>query len=1261
MPTSSSSLSSPAARTLAVADLAPTGRSRGFILREDTDRAISNADLLSGWRDPERTPLKIAFIDKVTGGRLIADGKGGWVFRPDANLNGTGAASITYTITDATGKTATATALIDIRAVNDAPTLVQQNFVLAPGATKIFSQADVLQGAFDVEGDAFRVVGISNTVGGSARLQADGTIRFVPKAGLTGDDVAGFTIKVRDAAGATSTVFHKIDLIGSLSGPDPKAVINEDAPRSFTAADLLAGWKSPTGSPLKIVSVTDASGGTAVLGADGSVQFNPAADLNGKGAGAFTLTVADGNGLTATTKAVIDITAVNDAPVLAEQAVSAKQGSTAIYTAADLLGAAKDVDGDALKIVGVKDASGGAVSIAPDGSVLFTPGSGTDGGFTLTVADPSGATASAKVNVDVIPTVDPRADLPAEILSAADYLRSDHVIRPVFNPDTKLDALTTFGYYDPLTDGRVALADAWGYALETDSRLGPNILAGKPDGAWYAFLNELNQSPDAKIRVYLNRDFGTWRDGKFVSADAAVEAAAQQLFVPALGADGKPNGQFTWNNLLPQETWQLVADYWATKVKAIDTELQKLGTKIDYVIDQGEWGPAPINFAYLSWINNPTIQAQLGTNYIANIDASAIDVPWEHYDLYQYATDQAVRIHGPVKDAVLAAVPELEEFIYYINSGSQDRGRYGGYYGWGFDYSKTADSFSTTPVGESYYSSNNTGWVGESNIVRKLLNAVAEQIDLGKHNAYNFVASGWWDPFSTDAQYKSYAGFLKLMYLTGATGANAGSYNLDETRRDGGDVNTADRADALDQITTLGQVHAAFTWLDDFILEGRLVAGPYKQYWQNDLPEGAKIYPDYDLRVLENGVEVDRVTQPVHALARINAAGDKLLVSVWAADAKDRTVTVDLSTAGIKGIGNVDLLARQAGSIYVVEIKDGKPAATLLDIDAEHPSIGVAAYVTGHDVYHEGSAGADTLFGTDTGDTVVGLGGDDTLAGGKGSDTLVGGAGDDILIGGKGSDSLEGGKGTDLAVLSGKFADYTIEKIEATAYRLTDSKTGDVETLRDIEFIKFADTTVDAVRQLQGGYDAGTDRFSLNADDFAVFTEAAREVVDGYHGFQWEHVAINNKTYSGPIGYNPTSGTQSFINLEGTGREETVAREGTVGTPASLSRELPFTPVSANFASGWRDYQTLTIKAYDDTAGEHLIGTQTVKLGILGQNVRVDFDAALHDARRLTFSVDDGDPKTADNFGFDDLVIAESASLQIPVPAGPGAAFDLWI
>lgn len=1242
-----------------IVDLPPTGQSRTLSAREDTDKAITVANLLAGWRDPEKTALKIASIDKVTGGRLVDDGKGGWIFRADANLNGTGAASITYTITDATGKTATAMALINIAAVNDAPVLVQQNFVLAPGTAKVFSQAEVLQGAYDIEGDAFKVVGVTNAVGGSVRLLADGTIRFVPKAGLTGDDVAGFTIKVRDALGATSTVFHKIDLIGSLTGPDPKAVINEDAGRSFTAADLLAGWKSPSGSPLKIVAVTDAKGGTAVLGADGSVQFNPTADLNGKGAGGFTVTVSDGAGLTATTKAVVDITAVNDAPVLAEQSVAAKQGSTAIYAAADLLAAAKDVDGDALKIVGVKDASGGTVSIAPDGSVLFTPAGGNPGSFTLTVADPSGATASAKVDVAVTPAADGRANLPAEILSAGEYLRSDHVIRPVFNPDTKLDALTTFGYYDPLTDGRVALADAWGYALETDSREGATLSLGQTSGTWLQFLDELRQLPDAKVRVYLNRDFTAWVNNKEVVLDPAAKAVADQLAIPSYNNDNQLSGGKTWNYLIPQQSWNIVADFWASKIKAVDTALRAVGSKVDYVLDQGEWGPLPLNFDGRTWVNTPEIRATLEKDYLLDPTKSAADEPWLRFDLFRYATDQAVRIHGPVKDAVLEALPGLDEFLYYTNGASQDRGRYGGYWGWGFDYLKTADTFSTTPVGESYYLSNNSGWVGEGNIVRKLLNAVAQQIEIGKEHAYNFVTSGWWPEAANSEQYESYTGFLKLMYLTGATAANAGAYNYYIATDDSGDVNTAKLPDSLKQITILGQVHAAFSWLDDFIIDGHLVAGPYQQYYQTELPAGTKILPAYELPVYDRGTLVDQVNQPVHALARINGAGDKLLVSVWAADANDRSVTVDLSSAGISGIGSVDVLARQAGSLYVVELKGGKTVATLLDVDADHPSVGVSAYVNGHDIYHEGSAGADTLFGTDSGDTLVGLAGNDTLAGGLGNDTLLGGAGDDILIGGKGSDKYEGGKGIDLAVLSGNFADYKVEDLGVSAYRLTNTKTGDIEVLRDVEFIKFADQTMDVLRQLEGQYDAASHRFTLNADDILVPTDKAVEAPDGYMGFQWDHVGINKFAYSGGTSFRPTSGDNAFVILEGTGQELNIVREGPVGTPAGLSRETPFTPVSANFASAWRHFQTLTVKAYDDVAGQHLLGTQTVQLGYIGENQKVVFDPAFHDARLLTFSVDDGNPATPDPFSFDDLVIADGASVQ--VPEGPGAAFDLWI
>ncbi len=70
-----------------------------------------------------------------------------------------------------------------------------------------------------------------------------------------------------------------------------------------------------------------------------------------------------------------------------------------------------------------------------------------------------------------------------------------------------------------------------------------------------------------------------------------------------------------------------------------------------------------------------------------------------------------------------------------------------------------------------------------------------------------------------------------------------------------------------------------------------------------------------------------------------------------------------------------------------------------------------------------GTAGADTLTGTEGPDIICGrggkdiingLGGDDIIFGGRGSDTVDGGAGDDLIFGGRGGDELHGGEGADL-------------------------------------------------------------------------------------------------------------------------------------------------------------------------------------------------------------------------------------------------------
>lgn len=134
----------------------------------------------------------------------------------------------------------------------------------------------------------------------------------------------------------------------------------------------------------------------------------------------------------------------------------------------------------------------------------------------------------------------------------------------------------------------------------------------------------------------------------------------------------------------------------------------------------------------------------------------------------------------------------------------------------------------------------------------------------------------------------------------------------------------------------------------------------------------------------------------------------------------------------------------------------------------------------------EGSAFADSMFGTPGPDTLTGGPGDDYLAGEGGDDILDGGEGDDILFGGAGRDTLNGGPGFDTA----SFADATGPMILDLAVQAV--WTGQfLETLSGIEAVfgsRFADAIYGSPGEdrLDGGPGAdllygggGPDRFVL--------------------------------------------------------------------------------------------------------------------------------------------------------------------------------------
>ena len=110
-------------------------------------------------------------------------------------------------------------------------------------------------------------------------------------------------------------------------GADSFTII-EDTPVTITAAELLANDVDPDGGNLVIISVQSSSGGLAVLDSDGNVVFSPDENFNGNAS--FNYTVRDPTGLQASGQVTVQVTAVNDAPVLTTDITEIPEGNAVV-------------------------------------------------------------------------------------------------------------------------------------------------------------------------------------------------------------------------------------------------------------------------------------------------------------------------------------------------------------------------------------------------------------------------------------------------------------------------------------------------------------------------------------------------------------------------------------------------------------------------------------------------------------------------------------------------------------------------------------------------------------------------------------------------------------------------------------------------------------------------------------------------------------------------------------------------------------------
>ncbi|KQT11041.1 Ig-like domain-containing protein [Ramlibacter sp. Leaf400] len=363
---------------------------------EDAPLVFTPGALLANDSDVEGDVLQILSVADGVGGQVNIVG-GNVVFTPDVDFSGT--ASFSYTVSDGNGGTATAQVTVTVAAVNDAPVAMDDMLAGAEDTPLAVAAADLLSNDSDAEGQGLAITGVTAIAGGSVTLSG-GTISFTPDAHFNG--TARFSYTVSDGNGGQSTGIVTINLAAVDDAPvavDDTLAATEDQPLTITPAVLLANDRAFDGETLALTGVTAGTGGTVVLDG-GSIVFTPDAGFNGTAT--FSYTVEDGEGGTTTATVSVQLSAVNDAPVAGADAVATSEDQALTLLPGVLLANDSDSDGGVLSITGVSAVSGGSVALS-GGSIVFTPTANFHGtaSFTYTLVDGQGGTTTGTVTVTV--------------------------------------------------------------------------------------------------------------------------------------------------------------------------------------------------------------------------------------------------------------------------------------------------------------------------------------------------------------------------------------------------------------------------------------------------------------------------------------------------------------------------------------------------------------------------------------------------------------------------------------------------------------------------------------------------------------------------------------------------------------------------------------------------------------------------------------------------------------------------------------------
>ncbi|MBI2574384.1 tandem-95 repeat protein, partial [Candidatus Woesearchaeota archaeon] len=326
----------------------------------------------TGASDPESDTLTYSVVANAASG-TCAISNTTLTYTPNANYNGSD--SCTFKANDSSLDSVAATVSITVNAVNDAPVAVPESYTVNEDAVLSVNIAlGLLANDTDVEGSALIAAKVANPSSGSATVNADGSFTYTPNANFNGTDT--FTYKANDGTADSNTATVTITV--NAMNDAPVAVAQAVSTNEDTAKAITLSGTDTDGNPLtfSIAGCAAPANGTLSGIAGGVITYTPNNNFNG--ADSFGFKANDGTADSSCATVTVTVTAVNDAPIVTNKALTTNEDIAGTVNIAGT-----DPDGDALTYSVVVNAANGSCSIS-SATLTYTPNANWSGSNTCT-------------------------------------------------------------------------------------------------------------------------------------------------------------------------------------------------------------------------------------------------------------------------------------------------------------------------------------------------------------------------------------------------------------------------------------------------------------------------------------------------------------------------------------------------------------------------------------------------------------------------------------------------------------------------------------------------------------------------------------------------------------------------------------------------------------------------------------------------------------------------------------------------------------